>query len=83
VAQARAGRYASHYAIATISAGLGDKERALAELDSAYAERAWAMFTIKSEPPFDGLHADPRFAALVSKVGLSPLADPRVISKGN
>ncbi len=72
-AQARAGQYASHYAIAAIHAGLGDKERALVELDSAYAERAWAMFLIKSEPAFAGLHADPRFAALVSKVGLSPI----------
>ena len=72
-AQSRAGVYASHYAIAVIYASLGDKERALAELDRAYDERAWALFTIKAEPAFELLHGDPRFASLVAKVGLSPV----------
>ena len=69
-AVAREGRYVSHYAFAMIHAGLGDNERGLAELDSAYVERAWTMFTLRFEPAFDGLRADPRFARLLKKVGL-------------
>src|SRR5438874_11581158 len=42
-AEAREGRYVSHYALAMIQAGLADNERALAELDSAYVERVWQM----------------------------------------
>jgi len=69
-AVAREGRYVSHYALAMIHAGLGDNEQALAELDSAYVERAWAMFTLRVDPTFDGLRADPRFGRLLKKVGL-------------
>jgi eukaryotic-like serine/threonine-protein kinase len=69
-AKAREGRYVSHYALGMIHAGLGDNERALAELDSAYVERAWAMFTLRVDPAFDGLRADPRFGRLLKKVGL-------------
>src|SRR5204863_5457096 len=68
-AEARQGRFVSHLALAIIHAGLGDKERALAELDSAYLERAWGMFTLRVDPTFDGLRADPRFGRLLKKVG--------------
>jgi len=69
-AEARQGRFVSHLALAMIHAGLGDNERALAELDSAYVERAWGMFTLRVDPAFDGLRADPRFSRLLKKVGL-------------
>jgi serine/threonine-protein kinase len=69
-AQARDGEYVSHYAFATILAGLNEPDQTLAELDSAYAERTWAMFSLRSDPTFDNLHADPRFARLVKKVGV-------------
>ena len=69
-AEVRQGRFVSHLALAIIHTGLGDNERALAELDSAYVERAWGMFTLRVEPEFDGLRADPRFGRLLKKVGL-------------
>src|SRR5438477_3978700 len=69
-AEARQGRFVSHLAIAIIHAGLGDNERALADLDSAYVERAWGMFALRVDPTFDGLRADPRFSRLLKKVGL-------------
>ena len=69
-AKAKAGRYVSHYALAMIHAGLGDNERVLAELDSAYVERPWTMFTLRVDPFFDDLRADPRFGRLLKKVGL-------------
>ena len=64
------GQVVSHYDCAMIYAGLGDTDRAFAELDSAYAERTWAMLLLTVDPTFDGLRADPRFGRLLKKVGL-------------
>jgi serine/threonine-protein kinase len=66
------GRYVSHYSQAMVYAGLLDKERAFAELDSAYAERAWPLIVLGLDPAFEGLRGDRRFAALLEKVGLPP-----------
>ena len=71
-AEVRQGRFVSHLALAIIHTGLGDNERALAELDSANVERPWTMFILRVDPAFDGLRADPRFGRLLKKVGLEP-----------
>ena len=68
--QARDGRYVSHYGLAVIQAGLGNKEQAITELEKAYAERVGTLFIMRLEPAFADLRSDPRFAALVQKVGL-------------
>ena len=68
-ADARDGKYVSHYALAVIEAGLGDKDQVIAELEKAYLERP-ALFLVKREPAFAELRSDPRFVALVRKVGL-------------
>jgi hypothetical protein len=68
---ARQGKYVSHYGLAIIQAGLGNRQQAIAELEEAYTERAWSMFMLKLEPAFDDLRSDPRFVALVRKVGLT------------
>ncbi len=70
LAQSRAGKYVSHYSLAVIQAGLGNTNAALAELESAYTERAWSMILLKREPAFDGLRSDARFARLARRVGL-------------
>ncbi|MFN0180207.1 MAG: protein kinase domain-containing protein [Gemmatimonadales bacterium] len=67
---ARNRRYVSHYALAMIQAGLGDVDRAFAELDSAYAERAWPMIILTRQPAFDRLAAEPRFQVLARKMRL-------------
>jgi tetratricopeptide (TPR) repeat protein len=69
--QADKGKYVSHYWLAVIHGGLGNKDQALRELEQAYAERAWTMFMLRLEPAFDGLHGDPRFERLVRRVGLA------------
>jgi TolB-like protein/DNA-binding winged helix-turn-helix (wHTH) protein/tetratricopeptide (TPR) repeat protein len=63
-------RYVSPYSLALIYAGLGDRDQALAWLDKAYAERSDYMPYLRLEPMLDGLRSDPRFAALVGRVGL-------------
>jgi eukaryotic-like serine/threonine-protein kinase len=69
--EAKAGKYVSHYPLAVIEAGLGNKEQAITELQRAYTEHVWSMYMIKWEPAFAGLRSDPRFVALVRKVGLA------------
>jgi serine/threonine-protein kinase len=68
--RAKTGEYVSHYSLATIQAGLGNDDQAIAELEKAYIERAPAMFVMKLEPVFARLHSDPRFVAIARKVGL-------------
>lgn len=69
-AQARSGRIVSHYGFATIYAALGDKERALRELEAAYDDKAWAMFIIRIDPAFESLRNEPRFVQLVRRMRL-------------
>jgi len=63
-------RYVSPYSVALVHAGLGDRDQALAWLDKAYDERSDYMPYLKLEPMLDSLRSDPRFAALVRRVGL-------------
>ena len=58
------GTIASYYAI------LGKKDEAFAWLDKAYAEKSNSLAYIKVIPQFDGLQTDPRYAALLKKMGL-------------
>ena len=56
--------------VASIYAALGDKDKAFAELDKAAAEHDWNLHRLNVDPFIDPLRDDPRFAALVKKVGL-------------
>jgi adenylate cyclase len=56
--------------IAMVYAGLGDKDAAFEWLDKAYRERAYDMIMLKVEPRFRTLRSDPRFKALIRKMGL-------------
>jgi tetratricopeptide (TPR) repeat protein len=71
-AEARQGLSFSHHAVAVIDAALGEKDEAFAQLDSAYAAHDWHMFTIMGDAAWDQLRADPRFAQLTRKIGLTP-----------
>jgi serine/threonine protein kinase/TolB-like protein/Flp pilus assembly protein TadD len=60
--------YSSPFDIAAAYAGLGDRDRAFAWLERAYNERARPMPSLKINPLFDSLRADPRFAALTRRM---------------
>jgi TolB-like protein/Flp pilus assembly protein TadD len=62
-------RYVAPYALALAFLGLGEKERALAELERAYqTQDTNYLFVIKTDPLLDDLRGDPRFEALVQEV---------------
>jgi len=63
-------RYVDACMVAAIYAGLGDKDRALGQLNKAYEERSSGIPFVKVDPFFDSLHSDPRFADLLRRIGL-------------
>jgi TolB-like protein/DNA-binding winged helix-turn-helix (wHTH) protein len=63
-------RYVSPWSVALVHAGLGDRDQALSSLEKACVERSDYMVYLNREPMLDGLRSDPRFAALVRRVGL-------------
>jgi len=71
--QKRAERsYVSASEIATIYAGLGERDRAIAWLEKAAEERAFHLVYLNVRPEFAPLRSDPRFADLLRRVGLAP-----------
>jgi serine/threonine-protein kinase len=56
--------------IAFVYYGLGDKDKAFDWLEKAYKERAIWLLYLKSEPLLDDLRSDPRYIALLKKIGL-------------
>jgi adenylate cyclase len=62
-------RYIAPYAWAVIDVGLGEKERALDQLEHAYQTGDTNyLFVIKVDPLLEELRREPRFEALVQKV---------------
>ncbi|HEY4273392.1 MAG TPA: tetratricopeptide repeat protein [Candidatus Udaeobacter sp.] len=61
--------FVAPYAIALVLAGLGEKERAIDELERAYRDgESNFLFIIKVDPMLDDLRGNPRFEGLVQKV---------------
>jgi DNA-binding winged helix-turn-helix (wHTH) protein len=58
--------------VAVILANLGEREQALEYLQKAYDERHGFLIFLNVEPAFDPLRADPRFADIESRIGLTP-----------
>jgi hypothetical protein len=53
-------------------ARLGEHERALTSLEAAYDNREGNLVFLNVEPLFDALQSNPRFQALVLRIGLKP-----------
>ena len=62
------GGYVSPFQIAMVYLGLGDKARALDELEKAYEARSWYMSWLKTAPELDPLRNEPRFAELLRRM---------------
>jgi adenylate cyclase len=62
----------SPYVVATVYGYRGDVDAAFHWLDRAYAERDATITTIKSDLLFAKVRSDPRYAALLQKLGLPP-----------
>ncbi len=62
----------SPYIIASLYARLGEKDAAFDWLQKAADQQQADLVSLKIEPNFDGLRADPRFAELLRRIGLGP-----------
>jgi TolB-like protein/Tfp pilus assembly protein PilF len=61
-------RYVHAYSFALMYLALGDKERAIDEMERAYRERGRDVVLVNVDPMLDDLRGHPRFEALVQKV---------------
>jgi TolB-like protein/Tfp pilus assembly protein PilF len=59
----------SAFQVAAVYAWRGEKDRAFEWLDRAYDQHDSGMMRMRYDPTLAGLHDDPRFAALVKKMG--------------
>jgi len=53
-----------------VSLGLGDRERAIDQLEKAYASDSQWLGWLRNDKTFDSLRSDSRFAALLKKLKL-------------
>src|SRR5438094_3376276 len=61
--------YVAPYALALVQIPLGNKDRAIEELEQAYAKgETNYLFVIKTDPLLDDLRGQPRFDTLVQKI---------------
>lgn len=58
------------FALAGFYAQIGDKEKALAYLETALAQHDDYFPTVNADPAFDALRKEKRFMELMSKIGL-------------
>jgi hypothetical protein len=66
-------RYVQPYTIALVYVSVGDRDAAFRWLDKAYEDRATQMVSLTTSRQWDPIRSDPRFQALVRRVGLRPL----------
>jgi TolB-like protein/Tfp pilus assembly protein PilF len=66
--------------LAIAAAGLGDRERALGWLEQVVEERHVGVRSLAGYPEFDSLRGEPRFQALLARVGLEAFRPARPAS---
>ena len=62
--------YVDPWCYGIIYAGLGDRDAAFHWLEKAYQQRSYWIFALKVAALCDSLHSDPRFSAMVHRLGL-------------
>lgn len=68
-------QHVSPYWLALAYAGVGETSAALDQLEKAYGQHDVILVWLGTEPRLDKLRSEPRFAELLRRIGLSPLAD--------
>ena len=63
-------QYVSPGELAALYSAMGDKEKAFASLEKAYADRDLQLQFLRVDPGYDPIRNDPRFADLLQRVGL-------------
>jgi serine/threonine-protein kinase len=63
--------YVSPFDVATVYAGLGDRPHELEWLEKAFEGRVPSLVFLAVDPRFNDLKGDPRFRALLRRIGLS------------
>jgi DNA-binding winged helix-turn-helix (wHTH) protein/TolB-like protein len=63
-------RYVSPYTVATIYAGLGEKDQAFKWLEKAFDERDIWLMNMRVDPVLKPIRSDQRFADLLQRIGL-------------
>jgi hypothetical protein len=58
------------FAVATLYAALGDKDRTFEWLERLHAERNYYVVFLNSDPALDGFRSEPRFIDLLRRIGL-------------
>jgi tetratricopeptide (TPR) repeat protein len=65
-------QYVTSFAVAVVHVALGQPDSAFAWLDRAVQERSHWLVWLNRDPRWEPLRSDPRYAALVRRVGLPP-----------
>lgn len=69
--EANAGsRFTDPYQVALVQAGLADRDAMFPSLERALEARSRELITLMVNPVFDAVRDDPRFQALITRVGL-------------
>ncbi|MEP6471849.1 MAG: hypothetical protein ABJC28_07515 [Acidobacteriota bacterium] len=63
-------RYVSPLDVARLKAQSGERDGAFASLEAAFLERSPGLVFLKVDRAWDRIRDDPRFAALVRRVGI-------------
>lgn len=63
-------RYVSPYTVATIYAGLGNKDETFKWLEKAFEERDIWLMNMRVDPVLKPIRSDSRFTALVQRIGI-------------
>ncbi len=69
IERATQGAFGVAYAIAFVSALIGETEEAMTWLERAYEEREPLLINAKTDPRLDPLRSDPRFDDLLRRIG--------------
>jgi hypothetical protein len=64
-------RYVPAWELAVAYAGIGELDLAFDALDEAVEERSVSLVLTKGDPLLDQLRPDPRFGAIMKRIGLS------------